>query len=120
MASPKKKAAKKHSLIKYADDQLKPKSSAKIHPVYSNNPDRVQIIPGSSAVIQSGLEMVIPADQFVLISAGIEGLAIAETVKHGYQRDMSLTVTNTTGMVITIEPFERVADMFMCGMLAWS
>lgn len=118
--APKKKTAKKVSLIKYADKRLKPSSvSTGQHPVYSNENNIVHIIPNQKIEINVGLEVAIPPGQFIMVTTDVPGLVLIGQTFTGYQKQLKLHLWNITSANIEIGRFQNVANLFMCGMLGW-
>lgn len=118
-APPKKKAAPRKGLIKYADKRLKPSDGSLLHPVYTNHPDVFRVLPKQVFSINTGLEIAIPPSMFVLSTINISGAIQIGSTFHGYQKELILNLYNLTDTMLEIDPYQKVGNIFLAEMKGW-
>ena len=118
-AAPKKKAAPRKSLIKYAEKQLKPADGSLLHPIYSNNPDRVLVLPRQAVEIDTGLEIAIPPAMVLMTSNCTDGFLQIGGTFHGYQKSLTVRYYNLTDRVLEIDPYQKIGHIFLAEIKSW-
>lgn len=116
---PKKKAPVR-SLIRYAEQKLKPQDPHGItHPALYNKPDKDIILPGQLKTISTGLEVAIPPECIAFAVSMKHGIMITNMINAGYKKDLTLDIWNYTQSVIELIPFERIADLYLTEVKRW-
>lgn len=100
--------------------------SAAGYDLYADLPEAVEIQPGEMRMIPTGLSMEIPEGYFGAVFAR-SGLAMKEGLRPGncvgvvdsdYRGEFFIGLYNDSGVVRTVEPLERIAQLVILPYLA--